>query len=391
MTAPTIQDILECVYNVASGVSKYGDMVSMIAERYPDARVALVTAKQSTHSEIIELAYAGFDESFAKSYIDYYQFINIWTQTHFCFSPAPKIFTTRDETALPVQQILYRSEFYNDWVRPQDDMSEGLAIMLGGTEGSRIAVTCNLPRLAADELLPQIASDLTTLLQPLVFSLRTRLLMGEIQIERSNFEAALEFVPSAACVISGEGKVIHANSMCLELFRQGTELQLKASGEVRFRLIGQTSTYALGEMLGSGFASTGTAFLLERPNKRPLVCTITLLGGFGQPNGPKQPKYLLIISDPEALPELPSVELVSKYLGLSLAEARIAHSLAQGGRTSDIAQRLKLSPNTVRNQISAVLAKTGCERQADVATLVMSLGRVNSYSTSSRVNLNSDI
>ena len=65
-------------------------MVSMIAQRYPKARVALVTAKQSTHSEIIEQAYAGFDEAFVKSYIDYYQFINIWTQTHFCFRPGTK-------------------------------------------------------------------------------------------------------------------------------------------------------------------------------------------------------------------------------------------------------------------------------------------------------------
>jgi DNA-binding CsgD family transcriptional regulator len=224
--------------------------------------------------------------------------------------------------------------------------------------------------------------DLTEILQPLTFSMRTRLLMGEIQVERSNFETALGMLPSPACVLSNAGMVLFANQAALSLFVDGSDVRLKADGELRLRISGITSSSAFSEMLAAGFAKTGKTFLASRSNgKRPLVCTLTPLSGYETTLGLVKPKYMLIISDPEAAPALPSVSFISSYLSLSPAEARIALEMTKGGRTADIAKRLILSPNTVRNHISAVFAKTGCENQSDVAKIILSLGRIDSTQT----------
>jgi DNA-binding CsgD family transcriptional regulator len=70
---------------------------------------------------------------------------------------------------------------------------------------------------------------------------------------------------------------------------------------------------------------------------------------------------------------------VRQMLGLSKAEATTALKLANGLTTAEIAEDRQISVHTVRNQIKAALAKTGCRRQSDLVRRVEQLRQQSAW------------
>ncbi len=60
-------------------------------------------------------------------------------------------------------------------------------------------------------------------------------------------------------------------------------------------------------------------------------------------------------------------------LGLSMAEARLAHRIAQGEKLKDIAETEGVTLETARTRLKSVFAKTDTHRQAELAVLVTGL------------------
>jgi DNA-binding CsgD family transcriptional regulator len=78
---------------------------------------------------------------------------------------------------------------------------------------------------------------------------------------------------------------------------------------------------------------------------------------------------LLIASPAEA----PSAEMIRAVLVLSPGEAQLARSILAGQSIDDIAAASGRSIHTVRNQLKAVLTKTGTRSQTHLATLIARL------------------
>jgi DNA-binding CsgD family transcriptional regulator len=80
-----------------------------------------------------------------------------------------------------------------------------------------------------------------------------------------------------------------------------------------------------------------------------------------------------LVLTPVTLPQAPPVELVQSLFDLTPSEARVARSLASGETVETIASAQGLSQNTIRVHVRNVLEKTGCNRQADVVSLLTSI------------------
>jgi DNA-binding CsgD family transcriptional regulator len=63
--------------------------------------------------------------------------------------------------------------------------------------------------------------------------------------------------------------------------------------------------------------------------------------------------------------------------GLTQAEARVALAASSGASIPETATRLNISPNTVKTHLQRVFAKTGANRQAELARLIASIGLIN--------------
>ncbi|MDN3718714.1 helix-turn-helix transcriptional regulator [Roseibium salinum] len=74
---------------------------------------------------------------------------------------------------------------------------------------------------------------------------------------------------------------------------------------------------------------------------------------------------ILLAIKPEA--SLATLQLrLQEVLGLSQAEAETSLMLADGRTPAEIAASRQVSLHTVRNQIKAALAKSGCRRQSEL-------------------------
>jgi DNA-binding CsgD family transcriptional regulator len=66
----------------------------------------------------------------------------------------------------------------------------------------------------------------------------------------------------------------------------------------------------------------------------------------------------------------PKPELLEKVFGLTPAEARLASIVAEGVGPEQVAEELRISRETARNQLKAVFAKTATHRQSELVALI---------------------
>jgi DNA-binding CsgD family transcriptional regulator len=77
-----------------------------------------------------------------------------------------------------------------------------------------------------------------------------------------------------------------------------------------------------------------------------------------------------LILTPVAGAHAASVELLQSLFDLTPAESRLARGMAEGESLEAIAGRAGISRNTARVHLRRVLSKTGCRRQAELASLL---------------------
>jgi DNA-binding CsgD family transcriptional regulator len=78
----------------------------------------------------------------------------------------------------------------------------------------------------------------------------------------------------------------------------------------------------------------------------------------------------LMVVTPVTIPEAPLTHILTGLFDLTPAEAKVARGIASGLNVEALAAQLNLSPATVRNQLNAVLSKTGTRRQAELTLLL---------------------
>ncbi len=85
-------------------------------------------------------------------------------------------------------------------------------------------------------------------------------------------------------------------------------------------------------------------------------------------------RYVVFIIDPSAL-QLPSADRLIALYGLTGAQAKVALAFSSGGTYKQVAQRLRVSQETVRSHVKEIYPKTRVNRQADLVRLVLSLAQ----------------
>jgi DNA-binding CsgD family transcriptional regulator len=112
-------------------------------------------------------------------------------------------------------------------------------------------------------------------------------------------------------------------------------------------------------------------FIIRRAQKKPIlvrICPVSatartpFLGG----------RVVLLLSELGAI-RPPAPDLLTQAFGLTPAEARLAAQIATGAGTEEAARMLGIARETARNQLKAVLAKTGTHRQGELVAMISRL------------------
>jgi DNA-binding CsgD family transcriptional regulator/PAS domain-containing protein len=271
------------------------------------------------------------------------------------------------------EDVLARSEFYNDFLRPMDQF-----YLLTGIVRKDETVLSVVSTVRPQRAGP-FSEDETRLLEVLMphlqraIQIHTRI--AGLEHQARSAEAALDRLPIGCVLVNAKGMVVACNRSAglildqndgLSMFRQMLCLRGQKENSRLQGLVRSAMSIGSGEGLGSGGVMT-----VARPSQRrdfqilvaPLPPGSPWLRGVG-------PAVAIFVSDPESEPEPPD-QILIRLFGLTPAEARLAAFLMNGKSLDQVGAELRISRNTLRSQLAKIFQKTGTTRQGELIRLLL--------------------
>ncbi|SFZ72717.1 helix-turn-helix transcriptional regulator [Chitinimonas taiwanensis] len=210
--------------------------------------------------------------------------------------------------------------------------------------------------------------QLQSLLPHLRRAARLRMELAQLGLAQACEEAALNLLSQALAIVDMQGRLHFANRPAEQLLRRGLGVSIRnqylcAQPEATFRALLQQGGQRAGAMR-VGNVSSPHAIQLEvipLPAHAPLGL------------GPSGPAMLVLLHEPDQSPACAS-QLLSALYGFTPAENRLLACLMQGHTPAECAEQLGVGIRTVRSQLTALLSKTGCRRQAELLQTVTRFG-----------------
>ncbi len=302
----------------------------------------------------------GYDPAWGSSYYQYFHRVNPWLSN----AGAEPLGRALPSSAMYPDDLLVRTEFYADWVRPQDDIIGGGGMVVARSPHAVFKVGASIRARDRDRVETRFLGILGALAVPLAHGWEVSRRLAEAAVPGAGGAGAV------AVLVDAAGRLRHATPAAEAALEAGTCLRLTASGGVRLADAGadrhlSRAVVAIGRGAAAwwqGACAGRMAAISGLPGGVPGEGVGGLILGAGSPC------VLIVLTDPPA-PDPAAV--VAARLGLTRAEAEVALALADGLTPAEVADARRASPHTVRNQIKAALAKCGVRRQSDLVALVI--------------------
>lgn len=353
--------LLSAVHRAALDPTAWRDVILELERASGGARIAAFGVNADGSQNIqLPAVHGSFDPAFGESFIAHYGALNPWAR-RFAMMPVDR---PLHSAGLIADEDLMRTEFYHDWIRPQDDMRGGVGLRLAVGQGRHVFLAANVRQRERD----RVEEALVQLLDQLTPHLRHALQVNAILRGYAARIALLE----AGATEGGLFVILNAQRLTLlvepdagafapfridstGLFRMTTpRMQDWLEALVRAPCGKHVpAVFNDGIWQGRAVAMPGDARLHPPFQHAPA------------PAGP----CLGLIFQRVARIEAPGNRLRRIY-GLTAAEARIALAVAGGASAPEIARERGVSLHTVRNQIKAAIAKTGARRLGDLIRIV---------------------
>jgi DNA-binding CsgD family transcriptional regulator/PAS domain-containing protein len=326
----------------------------------------------------------GSDPAYIVSYGAYYGHLNPYPKIRgFESIPVGKPFISSDLfDGEVIQKVVQRSEFYNDWMKPQGITTDHLAVSLANGQG-KVTVLSIAPHASVyrkDRKTYQCRLEL--LVPHLVRAVAINRAAVRAQRAESALATGLDALSLAAFMVGENGQVLLANGGAEELLRRERVLTLDRSR--RLSAADPAAHRSFAAAIAQAFLPLTTRIappvrLTSQESGRAFVAWALPM----RPTQPQEPNQrvqmagerdggtsilVLVVSADRAL-SIPA-EVIQAAFKLSAAEARLASALVAGRSLAEYARASELSRNTARNQLTSTLEKTGLHRQAELVTLI---------------------
>ena len=280
----------------------------------------------------------------------------------------PRILT--DEDWMPKEGLL-RSEYYNDFMRPQA-VHSCLMIRLAA-RGMDIHVF-NINRCEAQGQFDRPAIELAGRLHPHLlraFDIGSR--FAEARGFSQDLAHGLDRLGHGVFVVGEGGRIRHANPAGERLLAEADGLSSVAGQLTATR---PDTARRLQVLIGAALTPdaalrSGGSMAVPTPARRlPLSLSIAPLRSERIAVFEAAPSAIVFVADVESTAAAPE-EKLRVLFGLTPAEARVAQALFDGQSPREAAAGLNLSFNTVRVHLTRIFDKTGVNRQAELVRLMM--------------------
>jgi DNA-binding CsgD family transcriptional regulator len=300
------------------------------------------------------------DPHYGRLYGEHYGAVNPWAHDT----------TGTRETLLindsvTTRERLERSEFYNDWLRPQDlRYTFNICVRLDEFETIEL-VNARSIRIGPFERIEQdvIASLMPHLRRAVAISRRIALAEAG---QRTAMMAANRS-GTGSIIVDARQRVLFSDPEAERILRTGglsiRQGRLRAAGPADGRL-GAALAQATGRARPDQGRS-GDLLSIPRIDHPLLSVAVCPLGDESNPLGLAGSHAIVLVTAPERSAG-PTEEGLRALFGFTAAEARLVVALCAGKTLADHSDSCGTSLNTVKTHLKHVFEKTGVTRQADL-------------------------
>ena len=305
-----------------------------------------------------------------RDYETYYATRNVWVQ-HGARLLKPGAILTGEQMC--PDDVLLRSEFYLDFLRPLDVRYSIRAVLTGDPEPLSYfsAGRPHRARPFGDAQRRVLGAVTPHLMQ----AIRIQERLESVQARRHAVSTALERMPLAAIFLDRRCRVVEMNSTARKIVEAGDGLRLEhgvlVAFDTRAEVQLQQMIFGAASMDSGRFLQHGGAVSLPRPaGRRPLAAMVAPTGVAGLFPASRSARVVVLIEEPDRQTAGPFAAF-TKDCKLSRAEAGLAALLVGGKSLREAAAAIGISDNTARSHLKRVFAKTGARRQSDLVRRVL--------------------
>lgn len=361
---PSCGRIVDLAHHAASDPSRW-DGVARELRRLLRARIVGLFEHNFVTGQGDVPHSAGIHETFRMLYRSRFARQNPWL-TALRQSAAGKALTAAE---LVPNWALVRTEFYRDWLRPQQ-IFHGL---IGITFRSPEELGCVIALRQLKDA-PFDSADKRRLGSMLPHLECAWELSDEFACQRRITQVLLDLLaelPEAAIVLDGEARPIVMNRAAELLLAQNDGLTL-AKGTLS-ACSGEDAT-SLRSMIVAASGNEGPGrspreFIIRRPSGgAPMLVRLVSLSSSAVNLPGKRQAVAAILVRPVDPPR--TDRNLCRYYGMTLAETRLADLIVVGYSLAGAAQDLHITKNTARTHMKRIYAKTDTHRQSDLVRLL---------------------
>jgi DNA-binding CsgD family transcriptional regulator len=365
-THPNTSDfgpLLECLYDVVARPDGWTSFLAALASSYPGGVAALYV-----HDGAINYCHADAAGMVATDYLtnynEYYAKINPWLTN---IAKRPVGIVVPAEFMLP-RADLVRTEFYNDWLRPQGLLS-GVSATIQ-QDGSRVMAASVLFPGTTRERDSEAINRLQLLAPHLLRVAQLKRQLSTLEARTAVTETVLDRLSAAVVIVDCGGQVTFLNKAAARIIaaKDGITL-IRNSLQTAVLNEGQAFQTLIMSALKSRWTPgvpPGGVMRVSRPSGRlPYEVLISPISGGTLDLGPSGAAVGVFLHDPEARADAP-LQWLRRLYSLTEAEALVMHALMGGETLAEIAVKFGKRVETVRTQLKSIFRKTGTESQSEL-------------------------
>ena len=214
------------------------------------------------------------------------------------------------------------------------------------------------------------------LLQHVAQAVRVQLRLALATFRNACLSDALDQIPQGVVVLDTGGKILYANSEAQLMIKKRNVLRVEMRGENECRLRGPAGLLKIvADALMPNRQTPGArcTFLQASGLLRPIAATVVpLRRPHSTMHMPDYAAVAIFLAKSEGL-NPGSQQLLRAVYNLTPAEAAVADLIADGKCPKEVARALCVAASTVRTHLNRAFAKTGVNRQIELARLMHAL------------------
>jgi DNA-binding CsgD family transcriptional regulator/PAS domain-containing protein len=362
--------LLELIYDAAVDSRSWAAVMAVLKEQFVTSAETFYFLDFPRHA-MRSLHVGGIAPSFYRSFSDrYFTPDNPWIHAEPLHRPGVIRTDERLQTYFKDAAVLRRSEYYNDWLRPQ-----GLHHSLGTTLRSERGTIANLTLLRPADAGRYDDAEIAAF--ELVCGHLRRALSIAVRLEtlgarEQTTSEALDALPYGILIVDVRGKLVRANRRGDVLLRRGDGLTLRHG---RLAAIQPREAADLDRVIGQlagDPAAVGASHMTvsRRRAERPLTISAIGLGARHGLFGVTEPTILLLVVDPDGSRPTHG-QFVRKRYGRTQPEARLALALLAGHHLRRAADEARMTYETARWYLKIVFQKTETRRQSELVARML--------------------